>query len=58
MGHYTADCTQYEEPPVNYTDEEEIPLDYSDNQSSEMSETHDYMNDEDPKMDQIPGPTI
>jgi len=58
MGHYAADCTQNEEPSINYTNEEETPLDHPDNQSSEMGKTYDYMNDEDPGMDQIPGPTI
>jgi len=58
MGHYAADCRQYEEPSVSYTDKEEMSLDYPDDQSSEMSETPDYMDDEDPEMDQIPNPTI
>jgi len=32
--------------------------DYTDNQSSETNEISDYMNEEDPEIDQIPGPTI
>jgi len=57
MGHYAAECNQYEGPSNDYTDEETFQ-NYPDDQSSKMSETHDYMNDEDPEMDQIPGPTI
>jgi len=57
MGHYAAECDQNEEPPNDYTEEETFQ-NYPDNQSSEISETPDYMNDEDPEMDQIPGPTI
>jgi len=58
MGHYAAECRNYEGPSVDYMDEERSIPDYPDNQSSEMSEIPDYMNDEDPEMDQIPGPTI
>ena len=57
MGHYATECDQYEGPSDDYTDEETFPS-HLDDQSSEMSETYDYMNDEDPEMDQIPGPTI
>ena len=39
-------------------DERQTPPDYPDDQSSKISDTPDYMNDEDPEMDQIPGPTI
>jgi len=58
MGHYTTNCTQYEESSADYTSEEGILPDHPDDQSSKMSETPDYMNDEDPEMDQIPGPNI
>ena len=58
MGHYATECRQNEEPSTDYMDEEENSPAYSDNQSSEMNEISDYMNDEDPEMDQIPGPTI
>jgi len=58
MGHYAAECNQYEEPSMDYMDEEETSPYYPDNQSSETNETPNYMNDEDPEMDQIPGPTI
>ena len=58
MGHYAAECRQYEESSTDYTDEGESPPDYSNDQSSEMSEIPDYMNDKDPEMDQVPGPTI
>jgi len=58
MGHYAAECDQYEGPSIDYMDERETSLDHSDNQSSELSEIPDYMNDKDPEMDQIPGPTI
>jgi len=57
MGHYTAECRQYEEPSTDYTDEETY-LDYPNDQSSKMNKIPDYMNDDDPEMDQIPGPTI
>jgi len=57
MEHYAAECDQYEGPSNDYTDEETSPS-HPDDQSSEMSETYDYMNDEDPEMDHIPGPTI
>src|SRR6267142_3962591 len=57
MGHYTTECDQYEGPSDDYMDEETFPI-HPDDQSSEMSETPDYMNNEDPEMDQIPGPTI
>jgi len=57
MGHHAAECDQYERPSNNYTDEETF-RNYPDDQSSETSEIPDYMNDEDPEMDQIPGPTI
>jgi len=58
MGHYAAECDQYEGPFMDYMDEEEISPYYPNDQSSEMSEIPDYMNNEDPEMDQIPGPTI
>jgi len=58
MRHYAAECEQNEEPSINYMDEEGTFLDHPYDQSSEMSEIPDYMNDEDPEMDQIPGPTI
>ena len=58
MGHYAAECRQYEELPINYMDEEGTFPDHPNDQSSEMSELPNYMNDEDPEMDQIPGPTI
>jgi|SRR6267142_934517 len=58
MGHYAAECDQYEEPSIDYMDEEGTIPDHPDNQSSEMSEISDYMNDDDLAMDQIPGPTI
>jgi len=58
MGHYAAECRQYEEPSIDYMDEEETFPDHPDDQSPEISETPDYMNDEDPEMDQIPNPTI
>jgi len=57
MGHYAAECNQYEGPSDDYTDEETFK-NYPDNQSSETSKIPNYMNDEDPEMDQIPGPTI
>jgi len=58
MGHYTAECRQNEGPSMDHMNEEETsPYDPND-QSSETSEIPDYMNDEDPEMDQIPGPTI
>jgi len=57
MGHYAAECDQYEESFNDYTDGDTFLI-HPDDQSSEMSETPDYMNDEDPEMDQIPGPTI
>jgi len=58
MGHYATECEQNEEPSVDYMDEEGTPLYQPDNQSSKMSEIPDYINDKDPEMDQIPGPTI
>jgi len=58
MGHYAAECDQYEEPSTDYMDEDGTIPEYSNDQSSETSEIPDYMNDEDPEMDQIPGPTI
>jgi len=58
MGHYTAECDQYEGSPIQYMDEDEPMPDYADDQSSEANEIPDYMNEEDPEMDQIPGPTI
>jgi len=51
MGHYAADCRQYEQPPIDYMDKEGTFLDHPDDQSSETSETPDYMNDDDPEMD-------
>src|SRR6267142_211576 len=57
MGHYAAECEQYEGPSDDYTDEETFK-NYPDNQSSETSKIPNYMNDDDPEMDQIPGPTI
>jgi len=57
MGHYTAECDQYEGPSNDYMDEETFQYD-PDDHSSEISEIPDYMNDKDPEMDQIPGPTI
>jgi len=58
MGHYAADCRQYEGPSIDYMDEEEIPPDHPDDQSSEMSEIPDYMDNDNPEMDQVPDPTI
>jgi len=58
MGHYAAECDQYEGPPIHYMDEDEPMPDYTDDQNSKASEIPDYMNEEDPEMDQIPGPTI
>jgi len=58
MGHYTAECEQYEGPTIDYMDEEETLPEHPYDQSSEMSKIPDYMNDEDPEMDQIPSPTI
>jgi len=58
MGHYAAECNQYEDPSIDYTEEDGTIPDHPDDQSSEMNETLDYMNDEDPEMDQVPGPTI
>jgi len=57
MGHYAAECDQYEDRPHDYTDEETFQ-NYPDEQSSKRSEIPDYMNDEDPEMDQVPSPTI
>jgi len=51
MGHYATDCKQYEEPSIDYMDEEGTSPDHPDDQSSEMSETPDYMDNEDPEMD-------
>jgi len=58
MGHYAAECKQYEGPSIDYMDEERTFPDHPSDQSSEMSKIPDYMNDEDPEMDQIPSPTI
>jgi len=58
MGHYAAECDQLEEPSTHYVDENEPMPYYADDQSSETSEIPDYMNEEDPEMDRIPGPTI
>ena len=58
MGHYAADCTRYEELSIDYMGEEETPLDYPDEQRSKIDETPNYMDDEDPEMDQISDPTI
>jgi len=58
MGHYAAECNQYEGPSTHYMDEDEPMPDYADDQSSEANEIPDYMNEEDPEMDQIPSPTI
>jgi len=58
MGHYAAECDQYEGPTTHYVDEDEPMPDYAYDQSSETSEIPDYMNEEDPEMDQVPGPTI
>jgi len=58
VGHYAAECRQYEEPSIDYVDEEGTFPDHPNDQSSEMSEIPDYMNDEDPEMNQIPSPTI
>jgi|SRR6266850_4954345 len=58
MGHYAAECEQYEGPPLDYMGEEGAYTNHPDNQNSETSEIPDYMNDEDPEMDQILGPTI
>jgi len=58
MGHYATDCRQYGEPPANYTDGEETSLDHPNDQSSEMSEIPNYMDNKDPEMDQIPNPTM
>jgi len=58
MGHYATECRQYKETSIDYMDEEGTFSNHPDEQSSEMSETPDYMNDEDPEMDQIPGPNI
>jgi len=58
MGHYAAECDQYQGSPTNYIDEDEPMPYYTDNQGSETSEIPDYMNEEDPEMDQVPGPTI
>ena len=51
MGHHIAECRQNKEPSIDYMDEEGTFPDHPDDQSSEMSETPDYMNDEDPEMD-------
>jgi len=58
MGHYAADCIRYKEPSINYMDEEETSLNHPDDQSSNMSKIPNYMDDEDPEMDQIPDPII
>jgi len=57
MGHYAAECDQNDEPPNDYTNEETFQ-NYPNDQNSEMSEVLDYMNDDDPEMDQIPGPIM
>jgi len=51
MGHYAAECRQYEGPSTDYMDEDETLPDHPDDQSSEMSEIPDFMNDDDPEMD-------
>jgi len=58
MGHHAAECNQYEEPPIHCMDEDEPMPYFANDQSSETSDIPDYMNEEDPEMDQIPGPTI
>jgi len=58
MGHYAAECRQNEGPSIDYMDEEGTFPDHPDDQSSGMSEIPNYMDDEDPEMDQISGPTI
>ena len=58
MGHYAAECDQYEEPSTNYMNEEGTFTDHPDDQSSEMSEIPDYMDNDNPEMDQVPDPTI
>jgi len=58
MGHYNTECRQYEGPSIDYMDEEGTFPHHPEDQSSEMNEIPDYMNDEDPEMDQILGPTI
>jgi len=58
MGHYAAECDQYGDSSIDYMDEDETSPNHPSNQSSEMSEIPDYMNNEDPEMDQIPGPNI
>ena len=58
MGHYAAECDQYEKPSIDYMDEDEPMPGYTDDQNFETEEIPDYMNNEDPEMDRIPSPTI
>jgi len=58
MGHYATECRQLEEPPIDYMDEEETSLYHLDDQRSETSEIPNYMDNDDPEMNQIPGPNI
>jgi len=58
MGHYAAECDRNEGPSIEYMDEDETTSYYLDDQSSETNEIPDYMDNEDPEMDQIPGPIM